>query len=56
MFQAIFIAPWNFDLSGRNIDLFDIVPNPDKFDERDPDAMLNSPCSQYFSFNKLNTS
>ena len=32
------------------------VPNPDKFDERDPDAMLNSPCSQYFSFNKLNTS
>jgi hypothetical protein len=53
MFQAIFIAAWNFDLSGRNIDLFDIVPNPDKFD---PDAMLNSPCSQYFSFNKLYTS
>ena len=54
-FKAV-TASWNFDLSGRNVDLFDIVPNPDKFDERDPDAMLNSPCSQYFSFNKLNKS
>jgi hypothetical protein len=37
IFKAV-TAAWNFDLSDRNIDLFDIVPNPDKFDERDPDG------------------
>ena len=40
-FKAV-TASWNFDLSGRNVYLVDIVPNPDKFDERDPDAMLKS--------------
>ncbi len=54
-FKAL-TASWSLDLSDCNIDLFDIVPNPDKFDERDPDVMLNSLCSQYFSFNKFNKS
>ena len=51
-FKAVTVS-WNLDLSGRNIDLFDIVPNPNKFDERDPDVMLNSPCSQYFLTNLI---
>ena len=39
-----------------NLDLYDLFPNPDKFDECDPDLMLTTPCSEYYSvhgFNKL---
>ncbi len=39
-----------------DIDLFNVIPNPDKFDERDPDNMLNLPSSNYYSVNKLNNS
>ena len=53
-FRAV-TASWHFDLSDRNLDIYDVIPNPDKFDERDPDAMLNIPCSHYFSLNKLNS-
>jgi len=31
-----------------------LFPNPDKFDEFDPDLMLASPCSEYYSISKLN--
>ena len=39
-----------------NLDLYDLFSNPDKFDECDPDLMLTTPCSEYYSvhgFNKL---
>ena len=28
-------------------DLYDFLPNPDKFDDVDPDFMLTTPCSDY---------
>ena len=40
----------------HDLDLYDLLPNPNKFDECDPDLMLNTPCSKYQSvpsFNKL---
>ena len=32
-----------------NLDLYDLFSNPDKFDEGDPDLMLTTPCSEYYS-------
>ena len=37
-----------------NIDLLNVLPNPDKHDERDSDLMLTSPCSEYYEISKLN--
>ena len=37
-----------------NIDLLNVLPNPDKHDERDSDLMLISPCSEYYENSKLN--
>lgn len=37
----------------ENIDLLNVLPNPDKHDERDSDLMLNSPCSEYCETSKL---
>ena len=40
----------------HDLDLYDLIPNPNKFDEYDPDLMLNSPFSEYYSvrgFNKM---
>ena len=40
----------------HDLDLYDLLPNPGKFDECDPDFMLNPPCSEYYSvrsFNKM---
>ena len=40
----------------HDLDLYDLPSNPNKFDECDPDLMLNTPCSKYYSvrsFNKL---
>ena len=37
-------------------DLYDLLQSPNKFDEWDPDLMLNTPCSEYYSvcsFNKM---
>ena len=40
----------------HDLDLHDLLPNPNNFDECDPDLMSNTPCSEYYSvrsFNKL---
>ena len=37
-----------------NIDLLNVLPNPDKQDERDSDFMLVPPCSEYYEITKLN--
>ena len=40
----------------HDLDLYDLFLNPNKFDESDPDLMLNTPCSEYYSvhgFNKM---
>lgn len=39
-----------------DLDFYDLLPNPNKFDECNPDLMLNTPCSEYYSvcsFNKM---
>ena len=38
----------------ENIDLFNLLPNPDKFDNSDPDVILNPPESSYYSVSKIN--
>ena len=35
-------------------DLYNILPNPDKNDEVDPDSIFNNPQSEYYSVSKLN--
>ena len=30
----------------HDLDLYDLFLNPNKFDESDPDLMLNTPCSE----------
>ena len=35
-------------------DLYNILPNPDKNDEADPDSIFNNPQSEYYSVSKLN--
>ena len=40
----------------HDLDLYDLLQNPNKLDECDPDLMLNTPCSKYHSvrsFNKM---
>ena len=40
----------------HDLDLYDLPPNPTKFDECDPDLMLNTSCWEYYSvrgFNKM---
>ena len=34
-------------------DLFDILPDPNKLDENNPDLMLSKICSNYYSVTKL---
>lgn len=53
-FKAV-IGYWHVEISNTNADLFDILPNPDKFDERDSDFMLSSPNSKYYSIHELNS-
>ena len=38
----------------NDFDLYDLFPNPDKFDECDPDLMLTTPCSEYYSVHSFN--
>ena len=53
-FRAV-TGSWHFDLNNlTDIDLFNVIPNPDKFDQRDPDNMLSLLSSNYYSINKLN--
>lgn len=54
-FRAV-TASWHFDLSNCSTDLFDIILNPNKFDDRDSDTMPSSPSSKYYTINKLNNS
>ena len=44
---------WSRELD-LDIDLYNLLPNPDKFDENDCDAMLSTPFSQYYSIDKMN--
>ena len=40
----------------HDLHLYDLFLNPNKFNESDPDLMLNTPCSEYYSargFNKV---
>lgn len=37
-----------------DLDLYQVIDNPDKFDDNDSDNMLNSPTSNYYSVNKIN--
>ena len=38
----------------HDLDLFDPFLNPNKFDESDPDLMINTLCSEYYSVRSLN--
>ena len=38
----------------HDLDLYDLFPNPNKFDECDPDLMLNTPFSEYYSVRGCN--
>ena len=49
-----FLGNWSVPDLNEAVDLFDLFPNPDKGDESDPDLMLASPCSEYYSINNLN--
>ena len=40
--------------SHHGVDLYKILPNPDKFDESDPDLMLSTPSSEYYSITNAN--
>lgn len=35
-------------------DLYNLIPNPDKFDETDPDLMLTTSVSHYHSISQIN--
>ena len=57
------LSDWDFNhllgnWSAPNLDeindLYNLLPNPDKADESDPDLMPVSPCSEYYSIKKLN--
>jgi len=37
-------------------DLFNLISNPDKSDEIDPDLMLTIPMSNYYSISQINNS
>ena len=39
----------------HDLDFYNLFQNPDKFDECDPDLMLTTPCSEYYSVRNFNT-
>ena len=43
-----------YDIDSES-DLYNLLPNPDKLDENDPDFMLNNVISHYYSAPKLNS-
>ena len=47
------IGNWHYDLD-IDLDLFNILPNPDKFYDKDPDNIHNCPQSNYHSLTHLN--
>jgi len=44
------------DPAHMNVDLFDLIINPDKFDECDPDHIFPMPTSEYSSISTMNSS
>ena len=49
---------WSFQLNqliDSHIDLFNLISNPDKFDEVDPDLMVTTPKSTYYSAEAVTT-
>ena len=42
------------DFINSSVDLYKVLPNPDKFDESDPDLMLSTPSSEYYSITNAN--
>ena len=49
------MSDFDFDLLlDRNKDIYDIIPNPNKFDDMDSDLMLINPVSEYCSPSQLN--
>ena len=51
-FQFV-IGYWSIDPSKLKTDLFDLITNPDKFDECDPDHILPQPSSDYYSVSEM---
>ena len=51
-FQLV-IGYWSIDPSKLKTDLFDLITNPDKFDECDPDHILPQPSSDYYSVSEM---
>ena len=51
-FNAMF-GSWS-DWYNDDSDLHDFFSNSDKFDECDPDLMLTTPCSEYYSVHDIN--
>jgi len=45
---------WPSGINSNDTDFHDLLSNPDKFDECDPDLMLQTPCSNYYSISELN--
>ena len=41
-------------LLDEDIDLYNVLPNPDRNDENDPESILRKPISNYYSLTKLN--
>ena len=46
---------WSIDPSKLKTDLFDLITNPDKFDECDPDHILPLSSSDYYSVAEMNS-
>ena len=42
------------DYINSGVDLYNILPNPDKFKESGPDLMLSTPSSEYYSITDAN--
>ena len=42
------------DYINSGVDLYNILPNPDKFEESGPDLMLSAPSSEYYSITDAN--
>ena len=53
-FQSV-IGCWSIHPSKLKTDLFDLITNPDKFDECDPEHILPLPSSDYYSVSEVNS-
>ena len=53
-FQSV-LGCWSIDPSKLKTYLFDLITNPDKFDECDPDHILPLPSSDYYSVYEISS-